>query len=185
VKTEPTTLGEVAAWILRDPFDALVRRWNHKSALLSSATRALLFFAVNLPAGVRPAAAAFMVECAFRFSTAGFYGALTQAFRRVEPARTGTLAAMVVLPAAGHSLELLVHWTAGTDQLARSIGASILLTALSTSFHLFAMRRGILVTGAGSRGLLQDLRAIPGVILAFVAAGLRVGRDGEARVPLR
>ena len=167
---EPTTLPDLARWILTNPWEALGRRWNHKSALLSSGSRGLLFFAMNLPAGLAAAAAAFGVEYCLRLALSGFYGALTQSFRRIEPARVGTCAAMIVLPAIGHSLEFLVHWTAGTERLASSILASVGFTTLSTAFHLFAMRRGVLVVGHEAGSLAGDLRALPGLVLAFLTA---------------
>lgn len=165
---EPRTVPGVILWVLRDPWGSLGQRWNYKSAVLSSASRALLFFAVNLTAGTEAAVAAMTAEFCLRFATAGFYGALTQAFRRVHPARHGTVAAMVLLPALAHSLELLVHWWRGTPELAASILVSVAFTALSTSFNLFAMRRGVLVVGADGRSLWQDLRAMPGLVAAFV-----------------
>jgi hypothetical protein len=77
-------------------------------------TRALLFFAINDRAGRDAALAAMTTEFCFRFATSGFYGAMTQNFRRVEPAAAGTVAAMIVLPVVAHSLEFVVHWWRGT-----------------------------------------------------------------------
>ena len=161
-------MREVLLWVLRHPWTSLGQRWNYKSAVMSSSFRALLFFATNLTAGTEAALAAMAAEFCLRFMTAGFYGALTQAFRRVQPAAHGTLAAMVLLPAIAHSLELVVHWWRGTPELAASIAVSVAFTALSTSFNLFAMRRGVLVVGADGRSLWQDLRAMPGLVAAFV-----------------
>ena len=170
---EPTTLRGVALWVLRDPWDALGRRWNYKSAVLSSLFRGQLFFFVNLSAGPAAALAALVTETWFRFLTAGFYGALTQSFRKVEPARTGTIAAMIVLPSIGHGLEFLVHYLNGTQELAKSIGVSMLFTALSTSFNIFAMRHGALVVGLDSRSLADDVRAMPRLIAAFAGSAAR------------
>ena len=144
--------------------------WNYKSAVLSALVRAPVFFAANLSAGADAALAAFVTEFVFRFATAGFYGALTQAFRRVEPALHGTVAAVVVLPTVAHTLEFAVHWLRGTPELAVSIAASIAFTALSTAFNLFAMRRGALIAGEGGASLLADLRRMPRLVLSFLAA---------------
>jgi hypothetical protein len=168
--SEPTSLAGVLRWILTDPWDALGRRWNYKSALLSAAMRASVFLAVNLSAGLDAAVSAGQVEFVFRFATAGFYGALTQAFRRVDPPHHGTAAAGVLLPVVAHTLEYLVHRWHGTPALAGSIAASIVLTAVSTSFNLFAMRRGALVVGDEGRSLASDLAAMPRLFAAFVAA---------------
>ena len=150
------------------PWQYVARRWNYKSAALSSLFRAGLFFSVNLSAGLDAALAAMAAEFAFRFVTAGFYGALTQAFRRAEPERAATLAVMVLLPIAGHSLELLLHWSRGTPRLAESIVASVALTMFSTAFNVFAMRRGALIIGAGSRSLWHDLVQMPTLFASFL-----------------
>lgn len=170
---EPRTVPDVLVALTSTPWRMLGRRWNYKSALLSSLTRASLFFGVNLTAGLDGAVAAAATELAFRLATSGFYGALTQAFRHVEPRWQGQLAALMVVPAAGHSLELLVHWLRGTPELAASLGASIALTGLSTAFNLFAMQRGVLIVGEGRQSLWRDLRSMPGLAAAFVRQAVR------------
>ncbi len=162
------SVRQVMWLVTRHPWRYVARRWNYKSAAMSSLFRAMLFFAVNLSAGLGAAAGAMTAEFAFRFATAGFYGALTQAFRRVEPERTATLAVMVLLPVVGHSLELALHWSRGTPHLAASIAASVALTAFSTAFNLFAMRRGALIVGDGSRSLVQDLAHMPTLMGSFL-----------------
>jgi hypothetical protein len=165
---EPTTVTGVFAWLVRHPWEAVGRRWNYKSAVLSAAIRAALFFAVNRRAGLDAATAAMITESVYRFGTSGFYGALTQAFRRAEPKWAATVGTLVLLPTVSHSLELAVHWLRGTPELAASIAASVALTIVSTSFNLFAMRRGVLVVGKGGRTLLDDLRAMPRMVGLFV-----------------
>jgi hypothetical protein len=135
--------------------------------------RSSLFFAANSAAGLEAALAAMTTEFFFRICTAGFYGAVTQAFRRVEPANAGTVAAMIVLPLVAHSLELTVHWWRGTPALGLSIAASIVFTALSTSFTLFAMRHGAFVVGAGRRSLVSDLLSLPRLVAQFVRVAAR------------
>jgi hypothetical protein len=171
--TEPTSIPGVVRWIVRHPVDALIRRWNYKSAVLSSVCRGALFFATNATAGFDAATAAMVTEFCFRFSTSGFYGAMTQAFRHVQPASAGMMAAMIVLPLVAHSIEFLVHWWRGTPALGASIAASVTFTALSTTFNLFAMRRGALIVGHGRRSLLADLLAMPRLVLLFVGSAAR------------
>ncbi len=144
--------------------------WNYKSAVLSSCFRSSLFFTTNLSAGVDAATAAMVTEFAFRFVTSGFYGAATQAFRRVEPPRLGTLGAIAVLPAVAHSLEFVVHAARGTPELATSMAASVAFTVLSTAFNLFAMRRGVLIVGAGAGSLCRDLASLPRLMVSFIGA---------------
>ena len=162
-----TVLGTVA----RHPVQSLLRHWNYKSALTSAATRGALFFAANVSAGWDAATAALVTECAFRACTAGFYGAFTQAFRHVEPARAAIIAASIALPLVAHSLELLVHWLRGTPNLGLSIAVSVAFTVVSTSFNVFAMRRGVFVVGAGARSLVDDFKRLPGLLRDFT--GLR------------
>jgi hypothetical protein len=169
----PQTIRGVLRWMIASPRDALLARWNYKSAVLSSLFRGAIFFGANLAAGLEAAVAALVTEVCVRGTTAGFYGAATQAFRTVTPPLHGTLAAMVLLPAVAHSLELLVHAWRGTVVLGPSIAASVAFTALSTTFNLFAMRRGVLIVGEGGGSLLSDMVRIPRLVLAFLAAPAR------------
>jgi hypothetical protein len=161
------TAGAVVLLLMRHPWRFVLSRWNYKSAVMSSAFRAQVFFVANLASGPEAALGAMLTEYLFRFATAGVYGAVTQAFRHVRPEHTATLAVMVLLPAVGHSLELAVHWLRGTPQLAASIGASVAFTVVSTAFNLFAMRRGALIVGEGSHSLWHDLARMPALLAAF------------------
>ena len=167
------SVGVIVWRLVRYPYQNVVRRWNWKSAVLSAVVRATLFFAANLSAGPDAARAAFLTEIVFRCSTAGFYGAVTQAFREAQPPLAGTLAAMFILPITTHLLELVVHWLRGTVRLADSIELSIAFTALSTAFNLFAMRRGALVVGEDSQPMWSDLRRMPLLTAAFVVVLFR------------
>lgn len=170
---EPVSVGDALRWIAFHPWQALGQRWNYKAAILSSILRATLFCLVNLTAGVDAALAAMTTEFFFRFATSGFYGAITQAFRRVEPARAGAAAAIIVLPLVAHSLEFVVHWLRGTAVLGPSILASVLFTIVSTMFNLFAMRHGALIVGRERRSLLSDLAEMPRLIVMFVTTAAR------------
>ncbi|HXG90351.1 MAG TPA: hypothetical protein VNJ02_18655 [Vicinamibacterales bacterium] len=164
-------VGRVLGELVRHPVEHLLRKWNYKSAITSSVTRGVLFFVANLSSGQAAAIAAMSTEFCFRFVTAGFYGALTQTFRRVDPPRVGTIAAIIVLPAIAHSLEWAVHAWRGTANLGWSIALSLCFTAFSTAFNLFAMRHGALVVGEqDSRSFFDDLRAMPRLVVAFVKA---------------
>ena len=156
------------ALLVRHPWRYVISRWNYKSAVMSAIIRGPIFFVSNLPAGLEAASGAMVAECLFRLATAGLYGAMTQAFRRVEPPIAATIAAMLLLPLVAHTGELLLHWLRGTPRLAESLAASIVFTVLSTSFNLFAMRRGALITGHDSRPLLHDLARMPALFVAFV-----------------
>lgn len=167
------SVGQVAIALVRHPIERLVKRWNWKSALLSSGTRAILFFFVNLAAGLDAAFAAMITELMFRGTTAGFYGAITQAFSRATPTWAAMITAMVLLPILTHSMEFGIHWLRGTEKLTASVFASCVFTALSTLFNLFAMSQGALIVGAGRQSLAQDMRRMPRLLGAFLAAPVR------------
>ena len=99
--------------------------------------------------------------------------------------RAGTIAAMICLPVLAHGLELLTHTWRGTPNLGASIVASMALTALSTAFHVYAMRRGVMVVGVGhALPLGEDLRQLPGLLRDFmVAAVAELRRVSTAPMP--
>lgn len=171
--TDGPSIGCVLRNICRDPVRYFIRRWNWKSAVLSSLVRSTLFFIANIGAGLPAARSAFLTELVFRSATAGFYGALTQAFRDVRPIWTSTLAGIIVLPILTHALELIVHYFRRTERLGQSIALSLVFTALSTSFNLHAMRHGALTVGEGSQSLARDLRAVPRLVMTFARSLLR------------
>jgi hypothetical protein len=177
---EPVSAWDVLRWMAFHPWEALGRRWNYKAAILSSTLRASLFAATNLSAGGDAASSAMITEFCFRFATSGFYGAMTQAFRRVASARTGTVVALMVVPLIAHSLEFVVHWGRGTVVLGPSIAVSILFTGLSTTFNLFAMRHGALIVGRGRQSLWSDLAAMPRLLALFVTTAARSVARGWA-----
>jgi hypothetical protein len=155
------------AQFFQHPSDSLLKKWNWKSAILSSLLRASVFFAANISAGMHAALAALYTELVFRGVTSGFYGALTEGFCDVEPAWAAGITVMILLPIVNHSVEFLVHWLRGTHNLAASIISSVVLTAISTLFNLYAMRRGALIVGEGRRSLGRDLLNLPRLLLDF------------------
>jgi hypothetical protein len=162
------TVRQAFLLLLREPVKYLFHRWNWKSAVLSSILRAFLFFATNLSAGLPAAVAAMNTEFVFRGVTSGFYGAMTEAFREAEPPWAAAATVMLLLPIANHSIEFLVHWLRGTQKLLPSIIASMILTAFSTLFNFYVMRRGALIVGSGHRSLGTDLLRLPRLAVDFV-----------------
>jgi hypothetical protein len=167
------SVGEVLQRFAREPRKYLLARWNWKSAVLSSWFRAAMFFFVNLTAGLPAAMAAMSTELVFRGITSGFYGAISEGFVDAEPPWAAALCMMVLVPAVNHSLEFGVHWLRGTQRLMPSIAASVVFTAVSTLFNLYAMRRGALTVGAGRGSLLEDLRRTPVLLADFLLWGPR------------
>ena len=145
--------------------DLLIRNWNWKAALLSSAMRSVLFLGATLPSGWRVAMSAMVLEFAFRPTVSGVLGATTQAFRSAEPVWQANLTVMALLPAVSHALEYLVHHWHGTPNLNRSMLLSVAFSSLASVMNLAAMRRGILVVNVpDAASLTQDLRRIPGML---------------------
>ena len=165
------TPWETLVALLRDPVPTLVRQWNWKSAIFSSLCRAAVFFFANLSSGIEAATGALVAEFLYRSVSAGFYGALTQAFRKSEPRWAATLVVLIGVPGVSHAIEFCLHWLRGTPNLRASILASLVLTLISTSFNLHAMRGGVLVVGSGEQSLADDMRSLPKTIWTFITSG--------------
>lgn len=168
--------------LCRRPGKSLLRLWNWKSAILSSVVRALIFFTANLAAGYAAALTAMMHEFVIRAAFAGFYGGLIESFRSARPRWAASLIVLFGLPLLNHAAELLIHWLSRTPNWKEGILASILLTVLSTSFNLFAMRRNFFITGSGGKSLWADLKVMPRLILAYAGAAFQLPRIGLARL---
>lgn len=167
------TVPQVIKRIAADPGETLIRRWNWKSALFSSSIRALIFLFANWSAGWHAATGAMAAEFVYRAITAGFYGSLTQELSAAEPAWAGAVAAMFLLPLVSHSIELVVHVLRGTPKILTSIIASVCFTAISTSFNVYAMRRGALIVGEECQSVASDMRRMPALIGGFIVSGPR------------
>ncbi len=138
----------------------LTAAWNWKSALLSAALRAPIFFLVNLQAGLGAAVDALVTELAYRVVAAGFFGAMTEWFARLPPGRGSTLGALVVLPAIAHIVEYVVHTQAGTAIVGLAVLASVGVSVATTAVSLAVMRRGLFVVGHGRHSLADDVVAL-------------------------
>jgi hypothetical protein len=164
----PSNIQDCVSGLFSNPHETLIKRWNWKASLCSSLCRGALFFAANAGFGIGAALGAMYAEFAYRSITAGFYGAITQQFRQVQPRWAAAWLVGAGIPVVSHTIELEVHWLHGTPNLRASFAASVAFTILSTLFNLHAMRAGVLVVGEGSGSLLADLRSLPPVILSFL-----------------
>jgi hypothetical protein len=171
VTSQTVTVSDVLKDLRTNPNELLIRQWNWKSALFSSVIRALIFLFANLTAGWRAAAGAMTAEFVLRAITSGFYGSLTQAFRKAEPPWLAALTVLIILPVVSHAFEFAIHLARGTPKLLPSMIASIAFTEISTLFNLYAMRRGALVVGADASSMASDMRQVPRLIVGFVACG--------------
>ena len=170
---ERQTVGATVRGLIRHPVRRLVRQWNWKSALLSALIRASIFFLTNLTAGWHAALGAAAAELVLRSTTSGFYGTATEALSSAQPHWAAMAAAVIGLPFLSHSLEILVHWLRGTPNLGLSIVVSMSFTAISSAFNLYAMRRGVLIMGHGSKSLGDDLCQVPALLVSFIMSGPR------------
>jgi hypothetical protein len=124
VPKQAKTIWDVLRELRSNPGELLLRQWNWKSAAFSSVIRAFLFLFANLTAGWRAAAGAMAAEFLYRAITSGFYGSLTQAFRKAEPACMAAITVLILLPLVSHSLEFAIHRAHGTPKLLPSRMAS-------------------------------------------------------------
>ena len=168
---QPRTVAGVSLELIRDPWHALIVRWNWKSALFSSLIRANIFFFVTLRSGWRAALGAFTAELGYRVLTSGFYGALTQSFSGTEPAWAGALTVMILLPLSSHTIEFAVHSIRHTPHLVANIMTSVGFTVVSSLFNWSAMRKGSLIVGPNGQSIGKDMQSMPRLILSFVTAG--------------
>lgn len=161
----------------------IITRWNWKAALLGAILRASFYFTVYKAAKENMSAAltAAGVELGFRFFTSGVSGSLVQSFRRASPAWLATLIVTISLPVFSHSIEYVTHYVqeeyfAGvlpaSENNARqyAFAISVLFSAFSAMFNLFAMRHGVLLVGAGNetKSLWADFKKIPALVVEFL-----------------
>jgi hypothetical protein len=171
-----TTVPAVVAELIRHPFRSLILRWNWKSAVLSAALRAPIFFFVYFfgKSGLGLALGAFAVQALLRLFIGGVNGAIIQSFRRVEPAWHALITVPLVLATVSHVFEFIVqsiydHQTGVTGK-GRAIAISVLISATSALFNLFAMRRGaLLVKDEKQQSIWRDLRRMPRILVEFIA----------------
>lgn len=164
-------MSDVFREIREQPWEVLVRHWNWKSAIFSSAIRATIFLFTSLRAGWRAAMGAMLVEFLFRPVVSGFLGSLTQAFRFAAPFWLACTIMMILLPLVSHIAEFTVHWLHGTPNLMAGIAGSVAFSWFSTLMNLYAMRRGVMVVNAPDAAPIgRDLKRFPLIFAGFVAA---------------
>ena len=161
----------------------IITRWNWKAAFLGAILRASFYFTVYKAAqeNMRAAMTAAGVELAFRFFTSGVSGSLVQSFRHATPAWLATLVVTITLPLFSHSVEYGTHYVQevyfkgilpGSENNGRqwAFAFSVLFSALSAMFNLFAMRHGVLLVGAGNetKSLWSDIKKIPALVWEFL-----------------
>jgi len=166
---EPESIGAAAHRVIAHPWRTFIRDWNWKAALLSALFRVLLFSVVTLrgPGAMRGV----WIELLFRLAIGGFWGSLLQAFRAARPAWLAGLSVAIILPGAAHTLEFLALKAGHATHITAGMLVSIAVSAASLLVNWLLIRNGLLVTGAGSARLLDDLRRLPAVLRGLGRAG--------------
>lgn len=176
VPVMPARVFEVIVELLKHPIDALIIRWNWKSAVLSALLRAPIFFFTYLfnKDGLKLAIGAALAQSAFRLIFGGVNGAIIQSFSRVEPAWHAVLTVPLILATFSHIMEFIVQTIYdthnGVDGKGRAITISIVISAISAIFNLFAMRRGVLlVKDETQQSIWRDLKRMPWIAFEFIS----------------
>ena len=175
----PQTLhrvSDVFRYLIKHPLETTVLRWNWKAAVLSAMLRAPIFFVtyISKKDGLKLAIGAAIAQSIFRFIFGGVNGAIIQAFSKVEPAWHAILTVPLVLAAFSHVIEFVVQTLydnqTGADRKGKAIAVSILISAISAVFNLFAMRRGaLLVKDESQQSIWRDLKRMPWLAFEFLS----------------
>lgn len=183
----PTRVFDVILELIRHPVEALIIRWNWKSAVLSALLRAPIFFFTYLfnKDGLKFAIGAAMAQSMFRLIFGGVNGAIIQSFSRVEPAWHAVLTVPLILATFSHLMEFVVQTIydnqTGVNGKGRAITVSVIVSAISAIFNLFAMRRGVLlVKDETQQSIWRDLKRMPWIAFEFISFPL-VWRRRRAR----
>lgn len=166
--------------IFRHPA-VVIRQWNWKAAVLSTATRAPIFLVASYSYGWDRALLAFTVEIAYRATTAGFFAAFTQAIRYRRPTWLAALLITLAVPFVSLSLDYGIHRMMNTPNLGASILVSVTMSMTASLFTWYSMRHGTLLVGEEEDGFVNDLRRLPRLVLGFAAMPITWMRRSSRR----
>lgn len=182
VRDARITVGDVFSNLLRHPLQ-LVTRWNWKGVLLAVFIRAMVYlvtYTIRHEAWSVIATAA-VFEAISRFFSTGFGGSVVQSFRKAEPFWLVNVIISVLVPTFSHTVEYLTHYTQEayfSDMFPASqnsgrqttFAISVLFSVISVLFHLYVMRRGTLLVGAGdeTQTFSRDLTRMPVLVRDFI-----------------
>jgi hypothetical protein len=166
------SLGAALLDIVRRPVTNLVAAWNWKTAAVSVAIRAALFFTTNLRSGRGSALRASLVEAGFAIFAAGLLGSVIQRLRYAQPVWATALTVWLGVPVVLLTIQSTVHRAFGTPHMKTGLMVSFVMAAFGSGFNWYAQLRGVLVTGEGAQG--GDWRAMPRVIWDFLMEGPRM-----------
>lgn len=165
----PHRVLDVFRYLVRNPVEMLVWRWNWKAALLSGLFRSPNYFFTHIKLGWRAALSAALLEFVFRVIVSGASGSLVQAFHKATPIWLATLCVMIMLPAFSHMIEFTIHTLNGDANKGTAIIISITFSILSAIFNLFAMRRNVLlVKDKDAQSFASDMMRMPRIVAEFM-----------------
>lgn len=147
---------------------APIQYWNWKSATLSAAGRAPIFLLTTYTYGWRAVTVAVTAEALYRAGSAGFFAAFTQALRNRRPRWLTMLLVAVLIPAISLVLDCFLHLAMGTPNLMRGMLAGTLVSAVTSLFNWYSMRRGTLLVGRTGMSFASDLCRLPQLVLQFL-----------------
>lgn len=164
------TVWSVFKYIFSHPIEILFWRWNWKAAVLSGIMRGSIYFFTHISLGLRAALGAMSVEFLFRVVNSGASASVSQSFRKADPKWLATFCIMVLMPTYSHTIEYALHTLNGDLNKNKSILFSIMFSAISAIFNLFAMRRGtLLVKDEDQKSFWHDLKRLPLIGIQFVS----------------
>jgi hypothetical protein len=161
-------VGSVLWHLFTCPYDTFILRWNWKAALLSAATRAPIFLLIATGHGWRRASVAMLAEAAFRAGSTGFFAAATQALRYAQPTWGALMLVLTGFPFLTLVLDGPLHMVMHTPNLAAGMLVSLTITAITSMFDWYAMRRGTLLVGDEANGFWSDVKALPPLAMSFM-----------------
>jgi hypothetical protein len=177
------TISGVIKYIFTHPLQAILFRWNYKSAFFGAILRASFYFTVYKASKESwiVTLTAVLVELSFRFFSSGISGSIIQSFRKAQPQWLATLIVSISLPIFSHSVEFITHYgqeqwfshvfaAAENNSRQKAFAISVLFSVLSAVFNLFVMRQGVLLVGKDEdvKTLWGDIKRIPLLVYEFV-----------------
>ena len=155
--------------------------WNWKAAWLSLLLRGPIFLVATIRRGFLASLSALLTEFFICAVTAGFYGALVQNLRDATPVWMTAVFLVVVVPAFFQMFEFALHTFRGTPHVRAAEIVSLGVSAVSSLFNWYAMRRGVLLVGAEGGSFGSDLRSLPRLLFDFLATVPRkLGQKGRS-----
>jgi len=155
--------------------------WNWKAASLSLLLRGPIFLAVTIRWGFLASLFALLTELLICAVTAGFYGALVQNLRDATPVWLTAIFLVFVVPAFFQGFEFALHAFRGTPHLRVAEVVSLGVSAVSSLFNWYAMRRGALLVGGEGGSFGSDLQRLPRLLFGFFATVPRRFAESSSR----